>query len=184
MQVVQDHSDLLGTAADIERNPEVRVFFFRTLREWENFLRIEARKVKYIGVFPFGLLPIGLLPFWGTKKDNPTIVAEANELCMDGTFQITPRLFYQVFTVHAFKDGQQFPLAYCLLPGKIREVYNECFTMLMSEISMFFQGRSQLTLNLACYKQSSCCSQQQRCFYHYSQSIWRKVQKLGLQTMY
>ena len=30
------------------------------------------------------------------------------------------------------------------------------------EVSMFFQGRLPLTLNLACYKQLSCSSQQQR----------------------
>ena len=51
------------------------------------------------------------------------LIAEAATLYMDGTFQICPRLFYQVFTIHSFKHGQQFPLAYFLLPGKAHSSY-------------------------------------------------------------
>ena len=36
----------------------------------------------------------------------------------------------QVFTLHAFKHGQQFPLVYFLLPGKSREAYNTSFILL------------------------------------------------------
>ena len=39
-------------------------------------------------------------------EDNLKILAEADEPYMDGTFRITPRLFYQVFTVYSFKHGQ------------------------------------------------------------------------------
>ena len=52
---------------------------------------------------------------------------------MDGTFQIAPRLFYQVFTIHVFKHGQRFPLVYCLLPGKSRDMYNRCISILKEE---------------------------------------------------
>ncbi len=65
--------------------------------------------------------------FLFSTSNNLAILAEASTLYMDGTFQICPRLFYQVFTVHAPKRGQQFPLAYFLLPGKSREVYNTSF---------------------------------------------------------
>ena len=51
---------------------------------------------------------------------NLTLIAEAPSLYMDGTFQICPHLFYQVFTIHAFKHGKQFPLVYFLLPDKFR----------------------------------------------------------------
>jgi len=64
--------------------------------------------------------------FLFSTSNNLVILAEASTLYMDGTFQICPRLFYQVFTVHAPKHGQQFPLAYFLLPGKSREVASSC----------------------------------------------------------
>ncbi len=52
----------------------------------------------------------------------------------DGTFKTCPRLFYQIFTIHAFFHGQQFPLVYCLLPSKSREVYNRMFDILKTAL--------------------------------------------------
>ena len=57
-------------------------------------------------------------------------LAEADKVFMDGTFQTCPRLFYQIFTIHAFKNGKQFPFAYCLLPGKSRAVYLGAFELI------------------------------------------------------
>ncbi len=62
--------------------------------------------------------------------DNLKLLAEAESVFVDGTFHTCPEVFYQIFTVYAFKSGQQFPLAYCLLPGKSREAYQRTFTML------------------------------------------------------
>ena len=52
--------------------------------------------------------------FLFSTQGNIKLIAEAATLYMDGTFQICPRLFYQVFTINSFKHGQQFPLAYVL----------------------------------------------------------------------
>ena len=49
---------------------------------------------------------------------------------MDGTFQTCPRLFYQIFTIHTFKNGKQFSFAYCLLPGKFSAVYLRAFELI------------------------------------------------------
>ena len=61
-----------------------------------------------------------------STNTNLALIAEA-PIYMDGTFQICSRLFYQVFTLHAFKHGQQFPLVYFLLPGKSWEAYNTSY---------------------------------------------------------
>ena len=37
---------------------------------------------------------------------NVTFFAEADDLYMDGTCKVSPRLFYQVFTVHTFMHGK------------------------------------------------------------------------------
>lgn len=52
--------------------------------------------------------------------DNLKLLTEAECLFVDGTFHTCPEVFYQIFTVHAFRSGQQFPLAYCLLPRRPR----------------------------------------------------------------
>ena len=55
--------------------------------------------------------------------DNIRILVEAETVFVDGTFHTLPQFFYQIFTLHAFKNGQQFPLAYCILPDKSRDTY-------------------------------------------------------------
>ena len=51
-----------------------------------------------------------------STNENLRLLATAETIYVDGTFEICPRLFYQVFTINAFVHGQQFPLVYGLLP--------------------------------------------------------------------
>ena len=48
---------------------------------------------------------------------NIKLLGEAQTIYVNDTFQTCPSLFYQFFTVHAFKNGRQFPLVYTLLPN-------------------------------------------------------------------
>lgn len=64
------------------------------------------------------------------------LLAIAEAIYVDGTFEICPRLFYQVFTINAFVHGQQFPLVYGLLPGKSRETYNKFFMVTVVKEAM------------------------------------------------
>ena len=41
---------------------------------------------------------------------NIKLLCEAQTIYVDGTFQTCPSLFYQIFTIRAFKNGRQFPL--------------------------------------------------------------------------
>lgn len=70
-------------------------------------------------------------------RDNLELLSAADTVYMDGTFRVCPRLFYQVFTLHIFRHGQQFPVVYFLLPRKARETYNKAFTMLKEAAQNF-----------------------------------------------
>ena len=122
--------------------------------------------------------------------DNLNLLSTAEDLYMDGTFQIAPRLFYQIFTIHAFKHGQQFPLVYCLLPGKSRDTYNRCISILKEAQDRGLQLHPykivvdfELGLMQAVELQFPMANIQ-GCFYHYSQCVWSKIQNLGLQATY
>ena len=62
-------------------------------------------------------------------SENLKLLLEAKTIYTDGTFEICPRIFYQLFTINAFIHGKQFPLLYALLPAKTRAVYNRMFTL-------------------------------------------------------
>ena len=47
-----------------------------------------------------------------STESNLRRVACADTLYMDGTFEVCPSIFYQIFTIHIFENGQQFPMVY------------------------------------------------------------------------
>lgn len=57
-------------------------------------------------------------------------LAKCSELFVDGTFYVTPHPFKQLFVVHGFILGQQFPLAFGLLPGSGERDYDAFFCAL------------------------------------------------------
>ena len=77
--------------------------------------------------------------FFSTRA-NLELLGWLDVLYADGTFNICPCMFYQILTIHAFKYGKQFPLAYFLLPGKSREVYNIASPNVCVDIVAFLTG--------------------------------------------
>ena len=41
-----------------------------------------------------------------STEHNLELLAQAEKIYVDGTFQICPRVFYQFFSLHAFKNGR------------------------------------------------------------------------------
>ena len=53
---------------------------------------------------------------------NLKLLAQAEKIYVDGAYQICPSLIPD-FSLHALKNGRQFPSVYCLLSGKSCTVY-------------------------------------------------------------
>ena len=119
------------------------------------------------------------------------MLATSETIHVDGTFEICPRLLYQVFTINTFVHGQQFPLVYGLLPGKSREVYNQFFMAVKEEAlksGVHFSPDEIMTdFGLAVVQALELPfpgARIHRCYCHFSQCLWRKVQRLGLVEEY
>ena len=65
---------------------------------------------------------------FGTES-SLKLLSEANTYNVDGTFRVTPSIFYQLFTIHIVKHNQSFPLVYALLPNE-RQTYSRAFLLL------------------------------------------------------
>ena len=46
---------------------------------------------------------------------------------MDGTFQLCPEIFYQIYIIHALNNHQVFPCVFALLPNTNEDTYNQLF---------------------------------------------------------
>ena len=126
-----------------------------------------------------------------TTHTNMDLLAEATTIYVDGTFEICPRLFYQVFTINAFIHGQQLPLVYGLLPGKSRDIYHQFFMGVKEEAMNNGQHISpeeimtdfELTL-VQSLELEFPGAHIHGCYFHFAQCLWRKVQRLGLVEEY
>ena len=123
--------------------------------------------------------------------ENLRVLAASDELYVDGTFHTCPQLFYQIFSIHAIRFRRQFPLAFCLLPNKAQETYQDVFevlkekcadldlqlgpTTVMSDFELAIIHAVELAFPLTTPK---------GCFFHFCQCLNRKIQALGLQVAY
>ena len=104
-------------------------------------------------------------------------------ICVDGTCQVCPAIFTQLFTINGFIIGQQFLLMYSLQPSKFRDDYNRFSSYLKEEAQNL---GLQLNTNavMADFELALVQSVElqfpgadiQGCFFHLSQWLWRRVQ--------
>ena len=106
----------------------------------------------------------------------------------DGTFKVSPRDYTQQYTIHAFYDGVTYPCVYALLTGKSELHY----TRLLDILEPLFPSPPAPETILTDFEKAAMNAFSNRfpeaaingCFFHLGQSVWRKIQTLGLQERY
>ena len=105
----------------------------------------------------------------------------------DGTFDVCPRAFYQVYTIHAIKNGSVFPCLYILLSNKKQSMYQDLFSLVKEMCALPNPETITVDFEMAAinafhetFSETLVCG----CFYHFTQSLYRKIQQLGLQKPY
>ena len=58
---------------------------------------------------------------------NFEILKNSTEWYCDGTFDVSPLLFKQVYTINVIMNGKNLPMVYALLPHKQETTYNIFF---------------------------------------------------------
>ena len=126
-----------------------------------------------------------------STEHNLELLAQAEKIYVDGTFQICPRVFYQIFSLHAFKNGRQFPLVYCLLPRKSRTVYLRALELIKQKSEDLGHTLAPVEVltdfELAIIQAVELTfptTEVKGCFFHFAQALSRKISILGLQPAY
>ena len=126
-----------------------------------------------------------------STTENLTNLVAADIIYGDGTFYTSPTQFHQLYTLHTTVHGVMYPLVFALLPGKSEQTYDRFFTLLKAACQQrglqlspqaFFTDFETATRNAALRAFPNITLRS--CFFHYTQCIWRKTQKLGLVTAY
>ncbi|CAF1395389.1 unnamed protein product [Rotaria sordida] len=119
------------------------------------------------------------------------ILFESDTIFMDGTFDIVPAHFKQVYLIHAHKFGQGLPVTFCLLPNKRGKTYTELFERLKEQACLMgtqFNPKCIITDYepglMPVVEQEFPVAIHSGCMFHFNQSIHRKITELGLANDY
>ena len=113
-----------------------------------------------------------------STSTNLDLLSRSKLWLADGTFKTVPQIFYQLYTIHAFSNGREFPCVYALLSDKKEVTYNSFFLQLKtlkidlnpSHISVDFE---QAAINA--FRANFPVTTIDGCFFHFSQNIYRKI---------
>ncbi len=112
---------------------------------------------------------------------------------VDGTFGTAPRQFTQLFVIRAAVDDVYATCVYAFLPNKLQSSYEEVFTAVLNsccdEYGLTPDPTSvscdfELGIHNAIKTMLGSHVSIQGCFYHLTQSTWRKIQSEGLSVLY
>ncbi len=116
-----------------------------------------------------------------------TLAPQLKDLSFDGTFFVVPKIFMQLFTLMAVVNNHSFPLIFVLMTAKTQVLYEavistvrDFFPELLPDFLMGdfeLASRNALELHFPTATLGGCQ-------FHFSQSLWKKIQKLGLSKLY
>ena len=115
------------------------------------------------------------------------ILKQSDHWFADGTFDIAPTAYYQVYTLHCLHMGRVFPCLYAVMSNKKQSMYTDFF----EQVREYVSGRSPKTVTIDfemaainALKLIFPDTKINGCFFHLKQSLFRKIQALGHQKEY
>ncbi|CAF3739739.1 unnamed protein product [Rotaria socialis] len=115
----------------------------------------------------------------------------AETILMDGTFSTCPNMFDQVYTIHVIKYDQSFPCVFSLLSNRQKNTYHFMFNelkLIAAQMQLNFTPKVIMSDFeqglLAVVKVELVTATHSSCYFHFTQVIYRAIQRVGLSTTY
>ena len=106
-----------------------------------------------------------------------------DKIQFDGTFFTVPSIFYQLFTVFVSFHGHCIPAIYILMQNKTEELYTAVLSSLIQLIPRFSPKLAVSDFEKAPRNAFIHFFPEMKiigCWFHFTQAIWKKTQKMGL----
>ena len=123
----------------------------------------------------------------GSQKSFELLQENNAQVFCDGTFKYAPRGYLQMYTLHIVKETVYTPVVYFLLKNKLQKTYTTMFSMLKSHCPELNVGVFQMDFELAAHKAAKEVfpeAEVRGCRFHLAQAWFRKLGRLGLQSIY
>ncbi|CAF0856064.1 unnamed protein product [Rotaria sordida] len=112
-------------------------------------------------------------------------------IMMDGTFDSCPPYFEQVFSIHGIKNKQSFVCVFAVLCGRSTVIYKELISVLHQHarrLDLQFRPTNITTdfepALIKTVADEFPNAHHIGCYFHYTKSVYRQIQQLGLVTVY
>lgn len=136
-------------------------------------------------IFDSGKVQERMLIF--TTKENLKKLATSEHWFIDGTFDVVPSIFSQMFSIHCIINTKVIPLVYALLPNKSKKTYITLLNQLLE-----LEANLKPVSVMSDFEKASICAFEETfpgvrirgCFFHFHQAIYRKIQQLGMKSRY
>ncbi len=112
----------------------------------------------------------------------------------DGTFQMCPKEFHQLYFIHSEYRGEPMPLVYCLLRGKTEAIYLEVFNAISQMTQRVLPpgtplGLQEMMMDFGSAERNAFSrvfptARVRGCTFHYGQALIRKIGEIGLKLQY
>lgn len=119
-------------------------------------------------------------------------LCRSNTWFMDGTFSSSPKIFKQLYVIRAPLGNSAVTCVYAFLSCKTQSIYEELFSAIIDKCSELGYTPDPTTV-ITDFEQAVFNAlratfgqhvNSRGCFYHLTQSTWRKIQELGLTELY
>jgi MULE transposase domain len=133
---------------------------------------------------------MGLAVF--TTKRLLKALQKADCLYVDGTFRTAPRPYQQFLTIHGKLNGFVVPMVFVLMTGKTSFQYRRVFAHVKQQVLLVTRQPLTATKVVCDFEKSLHIAVHFEfprakllgCHFHFGQSLWRKIQKVGLSANY
>lgn len=102
--------------------------------------------------------------------------------CVDGTFYVAPKPFYQMITISVIINHHVFPCVFILVKGKSQDIYLKVFNLINNMIPNLFPKKIISDFEIASINSLIAiwpCVNIQGCYFHYCQCLFRKIVENG-----
>jgi hypothetical protein len=123
------------------------------------------------------------------SQDQLDLLSHSNTFCMDGTFKVVPRLFYQLLVVSIVLGGYTFPVLFTLMTRKTEDLYLQMFLLFRTIAPNFhphnmmadFEDAHSAALRHAFPDEEVIIT---GCWFHFCQSVLRAAKRFGFALEY
>ncbi|CAF1060993.1 unnamed protein product [Brachionus calyciflorus] len=115
-----------------------------------------------------------------TTEENLKLLSKYNDWYAYGTFDVSPTLFKQVYSIHIIINETALPMLYTLLPKKKQVTYKKLFRVI-NELVTISPNSINLDFEIAAINAIKIVFKCKvyACYFHLCQSLWRRVQSSG-----